>query len=424
MFFFSVGATVEALIAWAVSTLGVKALLVVSALPAVLAAVAVILWLPESPRYLLLRGRPKRACALLERIARHNGTASHGATLQLLRRLQDAAAAAAATAAATTGTTHEPPPGSHSAEALNKLEYTDQTLVEKVGSATDNFASIAPPVTPAQASERQPAPAPAPTPSAMTARGAKSSVWRVLAGYAHTLQSHVLSDAQLLRKVLIFSTEFLLMAFVYYFLVLFTVKHKVEQDVSLSASSYVSVAISNLAEIPGLLLAMRLLDSIGRINTISTMFFVCALCTLLLALAPTAPVAPEAASREEVELGKDDGGGGSHGRQEREREGGGGGGGAFSLDVMLQEALVFVMRASALGFNQSLWIFTTESFPTSVRASSLGFTTSFARVGGALSPLVLDHLYTASPSMVMVLVAGVAVAAGCLIRMVGLVCLC
>ena len=91
---------------------------------------------------------------------------------------------------------------------------------------------------------------------------------------------------------------------------------------------------------------------------------------------------------------------------------------------MLQEALVFVMRASALGFNQSLWIFTTESFPTSVRASSLGFTTSFARVGGALSPLVLDHLYTASPSMVMVLVAGVAVAAGCLIRMVGLVCLC
>ena len=110
----------------------------------------------------------------------------------------------------------------------------------------------------------------------MTARGAKSSVWRVLAGYAHTLQSHVLSDAQLLRKVLIFSTEFLLMAFVYYFLVLFTVKHKVEQDVSLSASSYVSVAISNLAEIPGLLLAMRLLDSIGRINTISTIIRVIA----------------------------------------------------------------------------------------------------------------------------------------------------
>merc|ERR1712137_1235491 len=50
-------------------------------------------------------------------------------------------------------------------------------------------------------------------------------------------------------------------------------------------------------------------------------------------------------------------------------------------------------RATALGFNQSLWIYTTEVYPTSVRAFGLGLTTACARIGGAAAPFMAHILF-------------------------------
>ncbi|MCB9129068.1 MAG: MFS transporter [Ardenticatenales bacterium] len=72
--FWALGTIVVAGLAWLlVPTLGWRALLAVSAIPGL-----IILWIrryiPESPRYLLVSGKPEEARAVLERVARENGT--------------------------------------------------------------------------------------------------------------------------------------------------------------------------------------------------------------------------------------------------------------------------------------------------------------------------------------------------------------
>jgi hypothetical protein len=47
---------------------------------------------------------------------------------------------------------------------------------------------------------------------------------------------------------------------------------------------------------------------------------------------------------------------------------------------------------------QSLWIFAGEIFPTSHRASGLGFVTSFTRVGSTVSLFIAYMLYDANPA--------------------------
>ena len=49
---------------------------------------------------------------------------------------------------------------------------------------------------------------------------------------------------------------------------------------------------------------------------------------------------------------------------------------------------MFAARACALGFNQSLWIFTAEAYPTAIRALGIGAASALARVGGIVSPFV------------------------------------
>ena len=71
--FWALGTIVVAGLAWLlVPTVGWRALLVASALPGLL-----VLWvrrsMPESPRFLLVSGRPEEARAVLERVARENG---------------------------------------------------------------------------------------------------------------------------------------------------------------------------------------------------------------------------------------------------------------------------------------------------------------------------------------------------------------
>ena len=50
-------------------------------------------------------------------------------------------------------------------------------------------------------------------------------------------------------------------------------------------------------------------------------------------------------------------------------------------------ALLFLARSSSLGFNQSLWVLSTERFPTRVRATGVGAVTMFARIGGIVAAL-------------------------------------
>lgn len=78
--FWTVGTVMEALLAWAVLPhLGWRWLLALSALPLLL-LLAVYPWLPESPHWLVAKGRYADAEAVLQRVAAANG---HGRPLRL-----------------------------------------------------------------------------------------------------------------------------------------------------------------------------------------------------------------------------------------------------------------------------------------------------------------------------------------------------
>jgi hypothetical protein len=58
--------------------------------------------------------------------------------------------------------------------------------------------------------------------------------------------------------------------------------------------------------------------------------------------------------------------------------------------------LLCATRASALGFNQSLWVVGAQTFPTPVRATGLGLVTCFARLAGIAAANSLAPLWAAS----------------------------
>ena len=113
-----------------------------------------------------------------------------------------------------------------------------------------------------------------------------------------------------------------------------------------------SLVVTNGAELPGLWVAYILLDRIGRKKTIQFFFGACSLfCTCLLLTTFT----------------------------------------SSASTLWLTTMIVFGARGSALGFNQSLWIYTALYYPTSVRTQGVGFTTSMARIGSLLAPLIVNQ---------------------------------
>ena len=106
---------------------------------------------------------------------------------------------------------------------------------------------------------------------------------------------------------------------------------------------------ANAAELPGLLAAALLLDRCGRKRTISGFFLASGVLVLFLAIP--------------------------------------------SVYRSLGVVVVFLARACALAFNQSLWVTTSEIYPTNVRATGLGFTTAFARVGGISTAVTSSVLF-------------------------------
>jgi hypothetical protein len=80
---------------------------------------------------------------------------------------------------------------------------------------------------------------------------------------------------------------------------------------------------------------------------------------------------------------------------------------APSLPRWAAVGALFCGRATALGFNQSLWVYTAEFFPTAVRATGLGVTTCFARFGG-MATAGLTALYATSRAYALLACAAMA----------------
>ena len=66
---------------------------------------------------------------------------------------------------------------------------------------------------------------------------------------------------------------------------------------------------------------------------------------------------------------------------------------------------MFGARASALSFNQTLWVYTSEVLQTDARAFGVGLATSFARIGGIVAPLFAVYLHDKYPVTCIVSIA-------------------
>ena len=136
---------------------------------------------------------------------------------------------------------------------------------------------------------------------------------------------------------------FFFMATLYYALVQLTVTMAIPAAMpghecdTIPSQVYWHVLVMNAGELPGLVAASVLLDALGRKGTIAVLSLLTALLSLCL-------------------LAVD-----------------GGAGGAGSVGEAPHLVLVmFAARACALGLNQSLWIYTTEAYPTVHRALGIG----------------------------------------------------
>jgi MFS family permease len=320
--FFSVGAVLESLVAWATLSMpavGWRGLLVVSAVPSVLLALA-LPWVPESPRWLLDRGEDprdvERARAIMNRIERINDCGAQRQHQLPHQRL-------------------------HQEDSPNEDEETGKDLVMNLKNHTSG---------------------------AMFESAHERNVFATL------------------------SLLFFLMASLYYSIVLVGASvldhhHRVNSNTTSqhcvgphnrtapphTTGEFASLVVTNSAEVPGLLVAYLLLDRIGRKRTIQVFFLACgAFCAVLwyVASRPT------------------------------------------SSDLMWVTILVFGARGSALGFNQSLWIYTSlsDAFRVGNRTRVLGFTTSMARVGSLLAPALVTYLFAGaigSVAAVCVAISGV-----------------
>ncbi|KAH3759357.1 organic cation/carnitine transporter 7 [Pelomyxa schiedti] len=181
-------------------------------------------------------------------------------------------------------------------------------------------------------------------------------------GKLYTLQKSCqrLLTPPLLCPFLLLCLLFFLMAFLYYGLVLLSVSLIAADSQlplcegsstihQLSNWDYLQVVISNAAEMPGLMFMYLLLDRIGRRYTISVSFLLSGIVVSIL-------IFPR-------------------------------------VSGVTQCVILFLSRAFALSFNQSLWVYTTEVFPTAIRTTALGVVTSFARLGGVFAPVFLAHVF-------------------------------
>lgn len=224
--FWTIGTILEASLAWAVMpTLGWRWLLAFSSIPSFLLLVFYSM-VPESPRYLCMKGRTSEAMEVLEKMARTNQVALLPGVLVSDKRI-------------------ELDENSHLSEAAHLINAQDQ-----------NFTDI-------------------------NAIEPKTGVITAL--------SKLLSP-ELIRSTLLLWMTFFGNAFSYYGIVLLTselsggsnctsdpiIRH------SVGSSLYKDVFISSFAEVPGLLLSATIVDRFGRKLSMASMLFIS--CAFLLPL--------------------------------------------------------------------------------------------------------------------------------------------
>ena len=164
-------------------------------------------------------------------------------------------------------------------------------------------------------------------------------------------------ENKLLDKSLVFKLccLFILMAVVYYSLILLSVSYLGDDKPLMDSGQYIQLCMVNFAEIPGLVVALYIIKTKDSRYSISILFGICSLFVLLMGL------------NHIVASGK--------------------------LADVLGTIFMFGARASALGFNQSLWIYSSVSFPTHHRTLGIGLVTAAARIGGLLSPFIGNLLF-------------------------------
>lgn len=118
----------------------------------------------------------------------------------------------------------------------------------------------------------------------------------------------------------------------------------------MSTDGYFSIFLTAIAEIPGLLLAGILVDTIGRKKSLMVLMLTCSVCFFLLC------VDREIAGKEAL------------------------------------QAFQFAARATAMGSFTLSYVYVAEVYPTSLRSLGTGFANSFARIGGMLAPLCAVEL--------------------------------
>ena len=145
-------------------------------------------------------------------------------------------------------------------------------------------------------------------------------------------------------------------AFLYYGIVLLTTSLNVRDDENasgevtclphgapaLSDGEYADIFVSALGEVPGLLVAVAIVDRIGRRGSMALTLAMTAVCLF--------PVAFE------------------------------------TLNTTLRDVALFVGRSSAMAAFTVLYIFAGEVYPTSIRSTGVGVGNGFARIGGITCP--------------------------------------
>ena len=138
----------------------------------------------------------------------------------------------------------------------------------------------------------------------------------------------------------------------------------------LSNYNYLQIFITSLAEIPGSVLTLVLLETIGRKLSMTVVFLLCGMLYLLLFTC------------------------------------------TGQNDYIVKTVILFGIRSCVSGIIQSAYVYTAEVYPTRIRALSLSLCSTASRFGALLTPYVANVLFKLSlPTTILVYVGIVIVSA-------------
>lgn len=141
----------------------------------------------------------------------------------------------------------------------------------------------------------------------------------------------------------------------------------VDTSCGLTDSGYKSIFITSIAEFPGIVITILVIDFLGRKITQGAEFLVVGVFSLLVVMCLSSPV---------------------------------------------QTVFLFVVRGLITGAFQASYVYTPEVYPTAVRSTGLGVCSTLARVGGMITPYVAQVLLQKSNYVTLGLYAIVSFIAG------------